>query len=111
MELLAPRLRVVTTSDGMILECATPLPEPAATICDWLDAAPAERTFLAERTDDGGWRRLSYGEARRAAAAIAGVLPAGPVMVLSDNSIAHALVMLAALHRGVPVVPVSPAYS
>jgi feruloyl-CoA synthase len=34
-----------------------------------------------------------------------------PVAILSDNSIHHALLTLAAMHVGIPVAPVSPAYS
>jgi feruloyl-CoA synthase len=34
-----------------------------------------------------------------------------PLVVLSDNSIAHALLMLAAMHVGVPAATISPAYS
>ena len=34
-----------------------------------------------------------------------------PVAILSDNSIEHALIALAAMHIGVPVAPISPAYS
>jgi len=30
--------------------------------------------------------------------------------VLSDNAIDHALLMLGALHVGVPIAPISPAY-
>ena len=34
-----------------------------------------------------------------------------PLMLLSDNSVDHALLQLAAMHVGVPAVPISPAYS
>jgi len=34
-----------------------------------------------------------------------------PVAILSENSIDHALLALAAMHVGVPVAPISPAYS
>jgi feruloyl-CoA synthase len=40
-----------------------------------------------------------------------GASPERPVVVLSDNSVEQALLTLAAMHVGVPVVPVSPAYS
>jgi feruloyl-CoA synthase len=122
LALLEPKLRVYSASDGSIFESATPLPDHAPVICDWLERCASEypeRTFLAERTGEkaDAWRRLSYRETLRAAGAIAAELaergagPRGPVLILSDNSIAHALVMLAALHLGAPVAPVSPAYS
>jgi feruloyl-CoA synthase len=82
----------------------------------WARAAP-ERVFLAEREPAGGWRRLAYGAALDAVERIAGALLARgldrkrPVALLSDNAIDHALLQLAAMHVGIPVVPISPAYS
>lgn len=81
----------------------------------WARLAP-ERTFLAERAGDG-WRELSYREVLARVRAIGAALlarrlgPQRPVMVLSDNSVDHALLMLAAMHVGVPVASISPAYS
>jgi feruloyl-CoA synthase len=81
----------------------------------WADEAP-ERVFLAERSAEG-WRKLGYGEALAQARAIGAALLARrlsaerPVLVLSDNAIDHALLMLGAMHVGVPIAPVSPAYS
>src|SRR5574341_2446917 len=40
-----------------------------------------------------------------------GLGPEKPVAILSDNSIDHALLSLGAMHVGIPVAPVSPAYS
>jgi feruloyl-CoA synthase len=82
----------------------------------WAQAAP-ERTFLAERDAEGGWRRVSYRAALDAVERIAGALlarglsPDRPVALLSDNGVNHGLLQLAAMHMGVPAVPVSPAYS
>jgi feruloyl-CoA synthase len=81
----------------------------------WAEAAP-ERVFLAERAGEG-WRRVGYGAAWQAARAIGSALLARglsaerPVVILSENSIDHALLTLGALHVGVPVAPVSVAYS
>lgn len=85
----------------------------------WAAAAP-DRTFLAERDPEdpeGAWRRVTYQEALDAVERIASaLLERGldgnrPVALLSDNGIDHGLLQLAALHVGVPAVPVSPAYS
>ncbi|TYO99377.1 trans-feruloyl-CoA synthase [Geothermobacter ehrlichii] len=82
----------------------------------WAEQAP-ERIFLAERQADGAWRRLSYAEAERQARAIAqalldrGLGSERPLMILSGNAIDHALLMLGGFFSGVPVVPVSVAYS
>jgi feruloyl-CoA synthase len=81
----------------------------------WAREAP-DRCFLAERAG-AAWRRLTFGEALVQARAIGAALLARglsaerPAMVLSDNSIDHALLMLGAMHVGVPIAPVSPAYS
>jgi feruloyl-CoA synthase len=82
----------------------------------WASAAP-DRTFLAERGGDGGWRRVSYAAALEAVERIASALlerdlsPERPLALLSDNGVDHGLLQLAAMQVGVPAVPVSPAYS
>src|SRR5581483_3289066 len=59
----------------------------------------------------------TYEQARRAVDAIAAALIARglsaqrPVMILSGNAIDHALLMLAGYTAGVPVAPISVAYS
>ncbi|MFL6970600.1 MAG: feruloyl-CoA synthase [Xanthobacteraceae bacterium] len=81
-----------------------------------VDAAPS-RVFLAERDASGGWRKLRYEEARATVDALAaGLIARGlsaerPVMILSGNSIDHALLMLAGHTAGIPVCPISVAYS
>ncbi|HEX6000143.1 MAG TPA: feruloyl-CoA synthase [Hyphomicrobiaceae bacterium] len=79
------------------------------------------RTFLAERNSTGHWRRISYAEAASVANAIAQALidrrlgpdpgRERPLVILAENGIDHALVMLGAMHVGVPVVPISTAYA
>ncbi len=82
----------------------------------WAGAAP-ERTFLAERDASGGWRRVSYAAALDAVERIAAALVARgldaerPVALLSENGVDHGLLQLAAMHAGIPAVPISPAYS
>jgi feruloyl-CoA synthase len=85
-------------------------------LVQWSDRTPSA-IFLKERTPSGAWRELSYrqtyGEVRRIAQALLdlGLGAEKPVAILSDNSIDHALLALGAMHVGVPVAPVSPAYS
>ena len=85
----------------------------------WAEAAP-DRTFLAERNTDpngGAWRKVSFGAARSQADAISKALldrdlgPERPLMILSGNSLKQALLTLGAMQVGIPVAPVSPAYS
>lgn len=81
----------------------------------WADATPA-RTFLAERTPSG-FRRVTYADARATVDRLAqGLLDRGlgessPLMILSENGVDHALLMLAAMQAGVPASSVSTAYS
>jgi feruloyl-CoA synthase len=81
-----------------------------------------DRNFIGERIPlDGGktgdWRFITYGEAYVRAAAIAqallsrGMNAETPLMILSGNSIRHATMMLGAMLAGIPVAPVSVAYS
>jgi len=82
----------------------------------WAKEAP-DRVFLGERDASGQWRLLTYREAARRADSVAQALidrrlgPDRPVMILSGNSIGHALLMLGGFLAGVPVAPVSVAYS
>lgn len=85
-------------------------------LTQWAESAP-DRSFLAEREADGNWQKLSYretlGRVRSIAQALLdrGLDAEHPVMILSENSIETGLLQLAAMYAGVPVVPVSPAYS
>jgi len=81
----------------------------------WARQAP-ERPFLLER-HAAAWRALSYGETLRHVRNVgAWLLGRGlslerPVAILSENSTEHAILSLACMHVGVPVAPISPAYS
>lgn len=83
----------------------------------WGIEAP-QRTWLAQRRGpDRAWRRVSYGEALATVDALSqalidlGLGPGRPVMILSGNSLEHALLTMAAMQVGAPAAPVSPAYS
>lgn len=75
------------------------------------------RRFIAERNESGAWRALTYEEARGIVDSVAqslidrGISAERPVLILSGNSIEHALLTLAAYTAGVPVAPISVAYS
>ncbi len=109
------------SADGsVILASRTPLATFENSVGEmlrrWARRTP-EGVLFAERDATGGWREVTYAQARVAADAIAQALldrelgPTRPVMVLSDNGIDHALLTLGCLTAGVPIVPVSPAYS
>jgi feruloyl-CoA synthase len=91
-------------------------PTLTARLDEWAARAP-DRSFLAARDSDGQWRHLSYAAARERARRIAqGLIDRGlsadrPVLILSGNSLEHALLALASMYAGVPYAPVAPAYS
>ncbi|MFI0398935.1 MAG: feruloyl-CoA synthase [Thiolinea sp.] len=87
---------------------------------DWLEhwaKATPEQLFLAQRDASGEWQKLTYSEVRTRVVALATWLlrqnlsAERPVVILSDNSLEHALLMLAAMHIGVPSCTISQGYS
>jgi len=77
-----------------------------------------ERPWMKQREPGHGpWRTLTYGEALRKAEGIAqwlldqGLTADDSVMVLSSNSLEHALIKVGCYTAGIPVSPISPAYS
>ena len=83
----------------------------------WLDrwaARTPDAVFLAERSGEG-WHTLSYVDAlARVRDLAAGLLARGfdgPILILSGNSIDHALLTLAAQYVGLVTVPVAAQYS
>ncbi len=82
----------------------------------WARERP-EAIWLAQRDALGEWRKLSYSagfaQIQRIAAGLLqrGLSAERPLAILSGNSIEHALLTFAAMHVGVPVAPLSPAYS
>jgi feruloyl-CoA synthase len=118
---LAPAsVDVERRADGAILlRSPRKLGGHARAVGEWLERWAGEapgRTFLAERSGED-WKKIGYREAlglvRRVGQGLLerGLGAATPVVILSDNSIDHALLALGAMHVGVPVAPVSPAYS
>jgi feruloyl-CoA synthase len=103
------------------LRSTTPLQPAARCVGDWLEhwvRQTPDRVFLGERSSgDAPWTTVTYQEAlRQVRSAGAWILSQGmsaerPLVILSDNSIEHALFALGAMHVGVPVASISPAYS
>ncbi|MEJ2017616.1 MAG: feruloyl-CoA synthase [Maritimibacter sp.] len=83
----------------------------------WAHEAP-DRVWMAERGPGGGdWVTVSYGEMLGYIRAIGqelldlGLSTERPLLILSGNSIAHALMALGAQYVGVPSAALAPAYS
>ena len=116
-----PKVVVERSADGtMRLRSPEPLgPYPAVIgedLARWAREAP-DRLFLQERRAGGAFGGPTYAEASDAVRRLAtGLLRLGlsadrPVVILSENSVDHGLITLAALEVGIPVAPVSTAYS
>ncbi len=117
-----PDVTVERRADGSILVRSNHAPgagpRSIAHLLQEKAQAHPDRPWMKQREPGHGpWRQVTYGEALRAAEGIAqwlldrGLTGADSVMVLSSNSIEHALVMLGCYTAGVPVAPISPAYS
>jgi feruloyl-CoA synthase len=87
----------------------------------WAQQKP-DQTLFARRVKQadgklGDWRHVTYAEAWKTARNIAqGLINRGlnaerPVVILSENSLEHALLALGCMVAGVPYVPTSPPYS
>ena len=117
-----PAIVAERRADGSILlKSATPLQPGARCVGDWLEQwarqAP-ERIFLGERSSvEAPWTTLTYKDALRQVRSVAawilaqGLSAERPLVILSDNSIDHAVLALAAMHVEVPSATISPAYS
>ena len=119
----------VTLRDGVpgthYLTAEQPLQPFAERMTDrlqhWAQTKP-DHTFMARRAKQadgstGDWKHISYAQAWQTARSIAqGLINRGlsadrPVVILSENSLEHALLGLGCMLAGVPYVPTSPPYS
>lgn len=121
MDFWQPEFDYLRRDDGTIImrqkgELDDYLPTLADYLDKWANAVP-DRTWMARRHDGGEWQRITYAEARDKARAIGAALlelglgPDRPLLILSENSLEHALLGAACFYVGVPYAPVSPAYS
>lgn len=118
----APDISVERAADGTVyVRSNHPPAQGPRSIAHLLAEKAAEhpdRPYILQRAPGHGpWRGVTYGEAKRAADGIAqwlldrGLTGADSVMVLSANSVEHGLMMLGCYTAGVPIAPISPAYS
>ncbi|QWG12775.1 feruloyl-CoA synthase [Bradyrhizobium sediminis] len=116
-----PVVSVERRDDGTIyLRPKKPLGDYPVRLTDRLHhwaSAESNRVFMAERDKGGGWRQVTYAQWLVAVRHIASALLARglsaerPIVILSGNSVDHALLAFGALYAGIPFCPVSPAYS
>ena len=114
-----PRVVASAAGDAVLLRSAEPLGEyPVSVVHSVREHARVtpDHPLVAERSGRD-WRHLTYAEAVAAAGAIGqgllerGLGPGRPLLILSGNSVDHLLVTLGAMTAGIPVAPVSVAYS
>jgi feruloyl-CoA synthase len=84
----------------------------------WAEKSP-NKTFIARRKSPkpNDWEEISYANTLKKVKAIGQYLLSlnftkdDTIVILSENSIEHALLALAALHVGITYTPISPAYA
>lgn len=117
-----PAISADRRADGsIVLKSTVALKESARCVGDWLEywaRETPEQIFLGDRkTAEVPWSTITYADALRQVRSVAawilaqGLSAERPLVILSDNSLDHALFALAAQHVGVPSAAISPAYS
>ena len=116
-----PRIIAEAADSGgaIVLRSAEPLGEHPVSVVhsvrEWARLS-SDHPLIAERAGDD-WRTVTYGAAVAAADAVGqalldrGLGPGRPLLILSGNSVDHLLMTLGAMTAGIPVAPVSVAYS
>jgi feruloyl-CoA synthase len=122
IDLWSPQLAMEERADGSIVVWREDElgPYPASVtdpLIRWAEADP-DRVWMARRdNENGGWRTITYGEALAKVRSIGqamldfGLSADRPVVILSPNSIEHALLALGAQHVAIPSAAIAPAYS
>ncbi len=122
ISMATPEVEVENIGDGgVILRSPQPLGKypnsQNAWLIAWAEETP-DAIFVADRTGpNGDWRRVTYKDFLSQVKSIGQALldrslsVDRPVAILSDNAVDNALLLFGAMHVGIPVVPVSPAYS
>lgn len=115
-------IEIERRSDGvLIVSGKAPLrpfdPNLMAAFWSHADATP-DKLWLARREgSEREWTRLTYGEGRARVASVAawlmdrGVSADRPILILSENSLNHAVLLFAGMVAGVPACSVSVNYS
>lgn len=121
LTLWEPKIRMETRADGsMIVWQEDPLgPYPRsmnARFLEWAARQP-DKPWLAERAKDGSWHKVTWGQAANLIQSVGsalldlGLSTERPLLILSGNSVAHAIMALGAQHVGIPSAAISPAYA
>jgi feruloyl-CoA synthase len=114
-------ITITETADGtLILQNKLPLAAYPTNLLTWLHQNAEKfphKPYLQERGTGNQWRGLTYAETLAAVNRLSNGLVAmelsadRPIAILSENCVDMALVQFAALQVGLPVTPISYAYS
>jgi feruloyl-CoA synthase len=112
--------KTILEEGSILLELEQPLSDFPEKITEkliyWTEKTP-NKTFIAQKSNEGIWQNLSYTETLQKVENIAQFLlnqdfkEGETIAILSENSLEHSLLSLAALHVGIPYSPISQAYS
>jgi feruloyl-CoA synthase len=121
MQWIKADVTVTETADGsLILQNELPLTDYPANLLTWLHENAArlpDKPFLQERDEQNRWGGLTYAETLAAVNRLSNGLVAmdltadRPIAILSENCVDMALIQFAAMQVGLPVTPISYAYS
>ncbi|MDG1414875.1 MAG: feruloyl-CoA synthase [Alphaproteobacteria bacterium] len=119
LNLLPHDVRMVREGSDLIMSSNIPMGVVVDRTADWLhhwaETTP-DNVFLAGRTE-AGWREVTFKQALETVRRIATSLGARnlgqdtPIVILSGNSVNHALLSFGAQYAGVPTVPLAEQYS
>jgi feruloyl-CoA synthase len=112
--------KTVLENGSILLELEQPLsyfPEKITErLIYWAKKTP-KKTFISQKNTDGIWQKFSYAETLEKVENVAQYLlnqdfvEGETIAILSENSLEHAFLSLAAMHVGIPYSPISQAYS
>ena len=112
--------KTVLEDGSILLELEQPLfnyPEKITEKLKYWAKNTPHKTFISQKNKTGVWQNLTYAETLEKVENIAQFLlnqdfKAGEtIVILSENSLEHALLALAAMYVGIPYSPISQAYS
>ncbi|MFY0617664.1 feruloyl-CoA synthase [Shimia sp.] len=119
LNLVPHKVGMARVGSDLIMTSKIPLGNVVDRTADWLhhwaETTP-DNVFLAGRTETG-WQEVTFKQALKAVRGIAASLGARnmgqdtPIVILSGNSVAHALLSFGAQYAGVPTVPLAEQYS
>ena len=117
----ATQLNCETRADGtLLLWHDTPLPDYPRCLSDrilhWAKYRP-DQTWMAERDASGAWHKVNYRQLGELVFKVGsallelGLSVERPLIILSSNSLEHAIIALSAQHVGIASAAIAPAYS